>query len=152
MKKRNKDIILISGTQNSGKTNTISLLYQRLSKQIPQHTFNGNPVNSNQINYPTNDDFVAIFKLKNRITVGMISAGDYLSVFKECFDTIKLSIDVLICTSRTKNTDSSVYNFIVEQIQSEGFELKLNFSTFPTENKTQMQDNIVNIILKYLNH
>lgn len=152
MKTKNKDIFLISGTQNSGKTNTACLLYLKLSKQVSQHKFNTITVKSSQISYPTKDDFVAIFNLKNGQRVGIISAGDYLNSFINSFNAIKNSIDVLICTSRSKNTVGSVYNFIVEQIQSEGFELKLNFTTYPTDNITQMQDNIVNIILKYLNY
>ena len=150
MKTKKKDIFLISGTQNSGKTNTICLLYLKLSEWVSQHEFNGATVNSSQISYPTKDDFVAVFKLKNGQRIGIISAGDYLNSFINSFDAIKNSIDILICASRSKNTEGSVYNFIVERIQLEGFELKLNFSTYPTDNKTQMQDNISNAILNFL--
>lgn len=150
MRTKKKDILLISGTQNSGKTNTACLLYLKLSEQVSQHEFNGATVNSSQISYPTKDDFVAIFKLKNEQKVGIISAGDYLNSFIDSFNAIKNSIDVLICTSRSKNTVGSVYNFIVERIQTEGFELKLNFSTYPADNITQMQDNISNVILNFL--
>ena len=148
-----KKIILVSGIQNSGKSNTIGLLYESLVKINPSHTFNDSHAKSSQIKFPIgkNEDFSAIFNLKEYFRIGLLSCGDDLDMFKTDFSYIKDDIDVLICASRSKNADGSVYKFITEEMPSNGFLLQLNLSTFPTDNLTEMQRNIVNAILKFLN-
>ena len=145
-KKGNKvkmaDIIVLSGRMNSGKTTTMRRLLDRVRRlpNVVVHLEDINPA----------EDFIAVIEI-NGIRIGFISNGDYLEIFADQFGMINNSnIDVLICASRSRNTENSVYNFLFENLP-QGNRVVLCLSTFPTNNLDMMSNNISQAILSYLN-
>ena len=148
-----KKTILVTGRENSGKSNTIALLYESLVKFQSNHIFNGRNVEGRQITFPIakGEDFSAVFTLKDNLKIGLISCGDSLSMFESDFDSIKNDTDILICVSRTSIQRNSVYKYVIEEMPNMGFQLQLNLCTFASSDKSEMQRNIVNVILNFLN-
>ncbi len=138
-----KKIILITGKQKSGKSNSIGMVYEKLLKIQPKHRFNREDgfFTKSLIKIPLENDFFCIFEPINGIKVGLILSGDCLSDFKEAFDYIKDDIDVLVCASRLIDNENSVFRYITEDIHKYGFEVYLNMGTFPTHgDKRRMAD------------
>lgn len=138
-----KKVILISGKQGSGKSNSIGKLYERLLKIQPKHRFNREDgfFTKSLIKIPLENDFFCIFESINGIKVGLILSGDCLSDFKTAFDYIKDDIDVLVCVSRLIDNENSVFRYILEGIREDGFEVYLKVGTFPTHgDKARMAD------------
>lgn len=136
------DIIVLSGQAHSGKTTTMRRLFERLRnlQDVVVRFEDINPA----------EDFIAIIEINGR-RIGLISHGDYLEVFTDQFNEIsRHNVDVLICASRSKNRDNSVYNFLFENLP-QGNRVVLCLSTFPTNNLDMMSNNISQVILSYLN-
>ena len=136
------DIIVLSGRMNSGKTTTMRRLLDRVRRlpNVVVHLKDINPA----------EDFIAVIEI-NGIRIGFISNGDYLEIFADQFGMINNSnIDVLICASRSRNTENSVYNFLFENLP-QGNRVVLCLSTFPTNNLDMMSNNIIESILLFLN-
>lgn len=138
-----KKIILITGKQKSGKSNSIGMVYEKLLKIQPKHRFNREDgfFTKSLIKIPLENDFFCIFEPINGIKVGLILSVDCLSDFKEAFDYIKDDTDVLVCASRLIDNENSVFRYITEDIHKYGFEVYLNMGTFPTHgDKRRMAD------------
>lgn len=137
------DIIVLSGQAHSGKTTTMRRLFERFrdSQDVVVHFESG---------FNQGGDFIAIIEVSGR-TIGFISGGDYIDDFRNQFNEIsRHNVDVLICASRSKNRDNSVYNFLFENLP-QGNRVVLCLSTFPTNNLDMMSNNISQAILSYLN-
>lgn len=149
-----KDIILVSGRANSGKSSTLRMLYTKLCSFQHEHTFNGKRVLTCQIlDFRQCHDFFAVFLSINGKRVGLASNGDYKGEFERVFKKIKDSIDVLVCVSRSIDTAGSVREYIFNSLPQQGFKVKLNLSTFPCANddeKTAMESNICDLIVSIL--
>ena len=137
------DIIVLSGQAHSGKTTTMRRLFERIrdSQDVVVRFESG---------FNQGGDFIAIIEVSGR-TIGFISGGDYIDDFRNQFNEIsRHNVDVLICASRSKNRDNSVYNFLFENLP-EGNRVVLCLSTFPTDNLDMMSNNISEAIILYLN-
>ena len=137
------DIIVLSGQAHSGKSTTMRRLFERFrdSQDVVVHFESG---------FNQGGDFIAIIEVSGR-TIGFISGGDYIDYFRNQFNEIsRHNVDVLICASRSKNRDNSVYNFLFENLP-QGNRVVLCLSTFPTNNLDMMSNNISQAILSYLN-
>ena len=149
-----KDIILVSGRANSGKSSTLRMLYTKLCSIQREHTFNGSAVSACQISdFSEGHDFFTEFLSINGKRVGLISNGDYKGEFERVFEKIKDQIDVLVCVSRSIDTAGSVREYIFNSLPQKGFKVKLNLSTFPCANddeKTAMESNVSDLIVSIL--
>lgn len=149
-----KDVILVSGRANSGKSSTLRMLYTKLCSIQREHTFNGNAVSTCQISeFSEGHDFFAVFLSISGKRVGLISNGDFKGELERVFGIIKDQIDVLVCVSRSIDTAGSVREYIFNSLPQNGFKVKLNLSTFPCANddeKTAMESNISDLIVSIL--
>lgn len=149
-----KDVILVSGCADSGKSSTLRMIYTRLCLLQPEHTFNGNEVSSCQIpDLSYGDDFFAVFLSIDGKRVGLASNGDFKGEFERVFGIIKDKIDVLVCVSRSVDTAGSVREYIFNSLPQQGFKVKFNLSTFPCKNndeRTAMELNICDLIVSFL--
>lgn len=136
------DIIVLSGRMNSGKTTTMRRLWDRV-RRLPDVIVRFESINPAE-------DFIAIIEINGR-RIGFISDGDYLEIFADQFNEINRdNVDILICASRSRNTENSVYNFLFENLP-QGNRVVLCLSTFPTNNLDMMSNNIINVILNSIN-
>ena len=149
-----KDVILVSGCADSGKSSTLRMIYTRLCLLQPEHTFNGNEVSSCQIpDLSYGDDFFAVFLSIDGKRVGLASNGDFKGEFERVFGIIKDKIDDLVCVSRSVDTAGSVREYIFNSLPQQGFKVKFNLSTFPCKNndeRTAMELNICDLIVSFL--
>ena len=148
-----KDVILVSGKANSGKSSTLRMIYRRLCSIQPEHMFNGNEVSSCQIlDSSYKDDFFAVFSCINGKRIGLASNGDYKEEFVRVFGIIKDKIDILVCVSRSVDTDGSVRQYIFDSLPQQGFKVKFNLSTFfcDEDDRIPMQSNISDLIVSFL--
>lgn len=149
-----KDVILVSGQANSGKSSTLRMLYTQLCAIQPEHTFNGNEVSGCQISdFSYGHDFFAVFSSINGKRIGIASNGDYKEEFERVFGIIKDKIDILVCVSRSIDVSGSVREYIFNSLPQEGFSVKFNLTTFPCANddeKTAMESNISDLIISSL--
>lgn len=149
-----KDVILVSGRANSGKSSTLRMLYTKLCSIQREHTFNGSAVSACQISdFSEGHDFFAVFLSINGKRIGLISNGDFKGEFERVFRIIKDKIDVLICVSRAINATGSVREYIFNSLPQQGFKVKFNLTTFPCANddeKTVMESNISDLIVSIL--
>lgn len=131
-------IIIIRGTQQSGKTTTTGLVYQELLKICAkEHKFNNIQVDKNSLIYSENGDtvdFTAILNSRNK-TIGIVSAGDVANDLEiEINIFIKINIDIIICCARSKNIAGSSYRRILDKF-SETNTVVLEIFTEHSENK-----------------
>lgn len=149
-----KDVILVSGRADSGKSSTLRMLYTRLCAIQPEHTFNGQEVPCCQIpDSSYKHDFFAVFSSINSKRIGIASNGDYKGEFERVFGIIKDKIDILVCVSRSIDASGSVREYIFNSLPQEGFKVKFNLTTFPCANddeKTAMESNISDLIISFL--
>lgn len=117
-----KEFIIISGTQNSGKTTTAWCVYQRL---LPYSSdmkmwICGDPVdNHGEIVYKQPekynhlpDDFKTILEIYD-YKVAIISGGDYPDLLeKEIEDVLKQGADFIVISLRSVNRPGSSRNMI----------------------------------------
>ena len=148
-----KDIILVSGRANSGKSSTLRMLYMRLCSLQSEHTYNGNGVSSCQISdFKGGHDFFAVFLIAGK-RVGLISNGDFKWEFERVFGLIKDKVDILICVSRAINVAGSLRDCIFNSLPQQGFKVKFNLTTFPCasdDERTAMESNISDLIVSFL--
>lgn len=149
-----KDVILVSGCANSGKSSTLRMIYMQLCSLQSEHTFNGNEVSSCQIpDLSYGHDFFTVFLSIGGKRVGLASNGDFKEEFERVFGIIKDRIDVLVCVSRSVDTAGSVREYIFNSLPQHGFKVKFNLSTFPCKNndeRTVMESNICDLIVSFL--
>lgn len=148
-----KDVILVSGQANSGKSSTLRMLYTRLCAIQPEHTFNGKEVPRCQIpDSSYEDDFFAVFSSINGKRIGIASNGDYKGEFERVFSIMKDEIDILICASRSVNTAGSVREYIFNSLPQQGFKVKFNLNTFfcIEADRIPMRSNICDLIILHL--
>lgn len=142
------DIIVLTGNSNTGKTTTLNLLFEKMSNLNNVEILKKNEIEGN-------NDFSAILKCGPK-KIGIISYGDYIDDFIKVFDSFeKEQLDILICSSRNKETENSVFQFIFNKLASR-HSIKLVLRTFPTNELNSMAENIANAIIvvlqnKYLN-
>ena len=151
MKKR--QIILISGVANAGKTNTVAMLYRILAAQNLVHEFNGIEVNSSQINGIVSEfDFNARFTLKNWKTLVLISRGDGLVDFQTDIKNF-CDADIFVATEQVSPRKRPIFDYILNELYPQNFRLALHFNLLRSEDRaetTEMQTNIVNCIVSVL--
>lgn len=149
-----KDVILVSGCANTGKSSTLRMIYTQLCVIQPEHTFNGGKVSSCQISDSSyGHDFFAVFSSINGKRIGIASNGDYKGEFERVFEIIKDEIDILICVSRSVDTAGSVREYIFNSLPQRGFKVKFNLSTFfcaDDDDRIPMQSNISDLIVSFL--
>lgn len=152
MKKR--QIILISGLANVGKTNTVAMLYRNLAAQYLSHEFNREKVDSSQISGIVSEfDFNAKFILKNGKTLVLISRGDYVEDTKTDIKDF-YNADIFVITEQISPRKRPVFDYILNELYSQNFRLALHFNLLRSEDsseRTEMQTNIVDCILSILN-
>ena len=151
---KRKQIILISGLANAGKTNTVAMLYQILAAQILAHEFNGIEVESSQINGIVSEfDFNARFTLKNGKTLVLISRGDGLADFQTDIKNF-CDADIFVATERISPRKRPIFDYILRELYPQNFRLALHFNLLSREDRTEtteMQTNIVNCMVRILN-
>ena len=121
------EIIVIRGTENSGKTTSAKMAYDKLSQEADKvYLFNhyNDPINALQYNEETGDvhDFKAVISVKGKIIV-VITAGDEVwrlmlniqFLIDFILKTFKAKIDVMICCGRSHNRKGSVYMTLKEK-------------------------------------
>ena len=151
MKKR--QIILISGLANVGKTNTVAMLYRNLAAQYLAHEFNREKVNSSQISgIVSGFDFNAKFTLKNGKTLVLISRGDYIEDTKADIKEF-CDADIFVITEQVSPRKKPVLDYILSELYPQNFRLALHFNLLKREDMsetTEMQTNIVDCIVGVL--
>jgi hypothetical protein len=100
----NKTIIVLQGKSNSGKSQTIFLLYKKLKKNTKYEIIK-------DLSRPTKKDFnYVIFKM-NKILIGITTYGDYPGQYKKFLQIlIKEKCKILLCACH--NTVNSLKAFI----------------------------------------
>lgn len=156
-----KSIILVSGEENSGKSNTIALVYRKLLKSHVNHLFINNENREGiysckdeiKTAYLENNDFIAVFKFENGKVIAVISSGDDIEYFNENYERVKeYNPDMLILTERIFPRKRPIYNYINDDLAKDGFEIKLHLLTsLNAEHNLEMEETISDVILFYLN-
>lgn len=122
------NIIILRGEENTGKTTTIRLLFQSLMAKADDDStlriwhghsedfFECKVTHAIQDNdRPTNGDFNAILTI-NKQKIGIVSEGDEVEEVKNIIHRLENeSLNLLICCTRSKNTENSVYRMIEEE-------------------------------------
>lgn len=152
-----KNIIFVSGDANSGKSTTLGRVYERLFQRNHNHFFCGRAESS--LSWRIGDgDFFAVFKIGKR-TIGIISAGDQLAAFRNCFEKLDQEhhLDVLICATHLQYKGGSVLEFVMEKLPKQNFMPFLRFCTFPAGSVAEtdwdtMENEIADAIMLTLEH
>jgi len=116
------DLIIIRGTQDSGKTTTAGIVYQELLKFCDhKHQFNGKDVTTDSLLYNDTEstkDFIAILTCKGK-KIGIVSAGDIAEELRKIFDKlIQLGVDIIVCCTRSINKKGSAYRLIEDEYRA----------------------------------
>ncbi|MBI5539672.1 MAG: hypothetical protein HY951_06405 [Bacteroidia bacterium] len=146
-------IIIIRGTQQSGKTTTAGLVYRELLQYCnKEHKFNGSTVNTDSliIKNDTVIDFKAELTCNNK-KIGILSAGDIANDVRDNLNIfINIKIDVIICCARSVNRIGSTYRMIMDDFSKKNeiaLEIFTEYSNVKSE-KFTIKNGIVNTILK----
>jgi hypothetical protein len=150
-------LIVILGTQNSGKTTTAGMVYQELVKYANgAHVFNKkeDTVKDNLDYYANGStkDFTAIIPIKTK-KVGMVSEGDAPDRTRpEIEYLIKENVDVIVCCSRSVYREGSVYQMYVEEFANHRLvrEIRPKYSENEKEKYEVKKEAVYEIIVRAL--
>lgn len=149
--------LIVTGTENSGKTTTMGMVYKKL---LPLAT-EAYLADASDVEISTDDtlmrygnpiDFISYLKINNKTTIAMISAGDVAADVKDYAEAyLKNNVDYIICCARTQNRKGSARRVLYDDFKEYP---KEEFWPVYSDDKSQMfsvkEDVVEQIISKIL--
>lgn len=130
MAKQPKEILVLSGVTNAGKTTTLKKVIKALaSSGYKRLDLDGDDIAK------TKGDIRAAFEV-NRTRVGICTAGDTAKVIKDTVKwAVELEIDILVTASKSTGKADSVKTIVTTSIEWNVYPVFLTLMTYPHDKR-----------------
>jgi hypothetical protein len=139
-----KIVIVLWGTENVGKSQTILKVYNELRKNKRMTLVNGR-FNRNMT------DVLAILCAENKIKIGIMSSGDPKSKIKEDLGVLKnYKCEIIICATRGFGMPANAVNDLRKGLN--GYEIMVWLKKAKKQNNNIMANNIVREVRRIIDN